>query len=125
MVKLSLALHHLGKSPIVKRVMVGNYAQLLEQAKKLAARFNITEADWLRYDDGQDWIVIEDDQDLSFAYDFATSKCKKQTTSIVPAAGPNDSAQITFTIKPKVSAPVSSLVADQEMQEEAQPAKGH
>jgi hypothetical protein len=98
-VKLSLSLHHKGMSPIAKRVSTSNYETLLEQAKKLGAKYDITEAEWLRYHDGQDWITIEDDMDLDFAYEFASTKCKKMTNSIMPASE-GQAAQITFTIKP-------------------------
>lgn len=86
LVKLSLSLHHEGKSPVAKRVMTSDYATLLDQAKKLGSKHSVTDAEWLRYNDGQDWITIEDDMDLDFAYDFATNKCKKQTSSIMPAS---------------------------------------
>jgi len=56
--------------------MASDYATLMVMAAKLAARFNM-EAEGLRYDDGHDWVMIEDDMDLDFAYDFAATKCMK------------------------------------------------
>lgn len=44
LVKLSLSLHHEGKSPIVKRVMVADYANLLDAAKKLGNNQGVTDA---------------------------------------------------------------------------------
>jgi len=76
LVKLQLSAP--GASPVCKRVMASDYATLMVMAAKLAARCN-TEPEGLRYDDGHDWIMIEDDMDLEFAYDFAATKCKKQT----------------------------------------------
>ena len=61
---------------ICKRVLASDYATLMVMAAKLAARCNM-EPEGLRYDDGHDWVMIEDDMDLEFAYDFAATKCKK------------------------------------------------
>ena len=63
-------------SPVCKRVMASDYATLMVMAAKLAARCNM-EPEGLRYDDGHDWVMIEDDMDLEFAYDFAAEKCRK------------------------------------------------
>jgi len=123
LVKLSLNLLQQGKSPVCKRVFAASFASLVDQAKKLAARHGVTEAEWLTYHDGHDWIMVEDDQDLDFAYDFAASKCKKQTQSIVPAQAPGEVSQITFTIKPKARG-AETMEVDEEMKEEPQPAKG-
>jgi len=101
LVKLSHT-QHKDKSPIVKRVMAADYATLLATAKKLDSQHYAQDEKWLRYHDGEDWIQVEDDMDLEFAYDFAQNKCKKQTSSITPATD-DSSAQITFTIKPNVN----------------------
>lgn len=70
--------------------------------------------------------------DLDFAYDFAATKCKKQTSSIMPASN-GQTAQITFSIKPHGAAAASSRSTaatmvnqeDEDMKDEAQPAIGH
>lgn len=64
LVKISLNLDKQGKSPVCKRVVAADYASLVEQAKKLASRYGISEAEWLTYNDGHDSIMVEDDQDL-------------------------------------------------------------
>jgi len=56
--------------------MASDYATLMVQAAKLAAKSNMLPLG-LQYHDGHDWIMIEDDMDLEFAYDFAASKCKR------------------------------------------------
>lgn len=57
-------------SPVCKRVVAGDYATLMVMAAKLATKCN-SEPEGLRYKDGSDWVMVEDDQDLEFAYDFA------------------------------------------------------
>mmetsp|Transcript_86273 Transcript_86273/g.118954 ORF Transcript_86273/g.118954 Transcript_86273/m.118954 type:complete len:258 (+) Transcript_86273:59-832(+) len=84
-------------SPVCKRVMASDYATLMVQAAKLAQKCQ-SAPECLRYHDGHDWVMIEDQQDLEFAYEFA-AKSKQQTQSVVPAFVNGDSAQIIFNIK--------------------------
>ena len=51
-------------------MVAGDYATLMVMAAKLATKCN-SEPEGLRYKDGSDWVMVEDDQDLEFAYDFA------------------------------------------------------
>jgi len=104
-------------SPVCKRVMASDYATLMVMAAKMAARVNM-EPEGLRYDDGHDWVMIEDDMDLEFAYDFADGKCKRNTQSIVPATIPGEPSQIVFNIKLKGIAE-SGAPENEEMREEA------
>jgi len=64
--------------PICKRVVAGNFNTLMLQAAKIAERAN-KELECLRYNDGHDWVMVEDDLDLQFAYEYATITCKQQT----------------------------------------------
>jgi len=50
--------------------MAADYATLMVQAARLAQKAQ-SEPEGLRYHDGHDWVMIEDQQDLEFAYDFA------------------------------------------------------
>ena len=93
----------MGKKPVCKRVKESDYASLMTVATKLAAKRNM-EPEGLRYDDGHDWVMIEDDEDLELAYDFATTKCTEQTASIIPAQKPGKASQIIFNIKMKEDA---------------------
>lgn len=115
--KLSLDLTAQNKSPVVKRVLASDYTTLVNQAKTLGARHGISEADCqLRYHDGDNWIIVEDDQDLELAFAIATSSTMK----------------LIFTIKPdkvrqsQVST-AASVAVDEEMKDEGQQAatSGH
>ena len=81
--------------------MVSDYATLMVAAAKLAAKYDM-EPEGLRYDDGHDWVMIEDDTDLEFALDFATNLCKRPTQSFVPATLPGEATQVIFDIKMKM-----------------------
>ena len=109
--KLSLDLTAQNKSPVVKRVLASDYTTLVNQAKALGAKHGISEDECqLRYHDGDNWVIVEDDQDLELAYTIATSSMK-----------------LIFTIKPNkvrqsqdsTSAFVAVAVAiDEEMKDE-------
>lgn len=86
-VKLSLDLSAQGKSPVVKRVLASDYATLMAQANKLAASKGVSETDCaLRYYDGDNWVIVEDDEDLQLAFAIALSDTKKLLFSIKPAS---------------------------------------
>lgn len=109
-VKLSLDLTAQNKSPVVKRVLASDYATLMKQAKNLGIRHGISEADChLRYHDGENWIIVEDDQDLELAFAIATSNTSK----------------LMFTIKPESStasqvSTSATVATDEEMKDEGQ-----
>ena len=107
MVKLQLC--EPGSDPVCKRVMASDYATLMLMAAKLAARCD-SEPEGLRYDDGHDWVMIEDDMDLDFAYDFAEKNCKKETQSVVPPGQDGSPSQIIFNIKMTGKAKVEEKV---------------
>lgn len=78
----------------------------------MAAKHNVEVGNCpLRYFDGDNWVIVEDDDDLKLAFALAMS----------------DSKKITFSVKP-VNSPVSKEIhsaEDEEMkQEEAEPATG-
>ena len=62
-VKLSLDLSTQGKNPIVKRVLATDYDKLMAQAQALAEKYGATVLN-LQYYDGDDWTVVEDNNDL-------------------------------------------------------------
>ena len=73
-VKLSLDVAAQGKSPVVKRVMASNFEQLLTTAKNLATKNGVNpEQINLRYHDGDNWVVVEDDDDVQLAFTLARS----------------------------------------------------
>ena len=73
-VKLSLDVAAQGKSPVVKRVMASNFEQLLTTAKNLATKNGVnSESINLRYHDGDNWVVVEDDDDVQLAFSLALS----------------------------------------------------
>ena len=85
-VKLSLDLSAQNKSPVVKRVLASDYATLLTQAKTLGAKHGVREEDCqLRYHDGDNWIIVEDTQDLELAFAIATSSTNKLIFCIKPS----------------------------------------
>ena len=84
-VKLSLDLTAKNKSPVVKRVLASDYTTLMNQAKSLGSRHGISENDCqLRYHDGDNWIIVEDDQDLELAFAIATSSTMKLIFTVKP-----------------------------------------
>jgi len=62
-VKLSLDVSSQGKSPVVKRVLATDYDTLMAQAKTLAGKHGISGCN-LRYYDGDNWVIVEDNDDL-------------------------------------------------------------
>jgi hypothetical protein len=118
-VKLTLDLVAQGKSPIVKRVIATNYENLLNHAKKLAAKHEVNPEEInLRYHDGDNWVVVEDNDDVQLAFTLARSS----------------NGKVIFTIKASAAAPEISAFAstattmnnmDEEMKEPAVVAKGH
>lgn len=85
-VKLSLDLSAQNKSPVVKRVLASDYATLLSQAKALGAKHGVREEDCqLRYYDGDNWVIVEDNQDLELAFAIATSSTSKLIFTIKPS----------------------------------------
>lgn len=86
-VKLSIDMAAQRKSPIVKRVLASDFATLTAQAKTLAAKHGIDAGNTpLRYFDGENWVIVEDDDDLKLAFAIAMSSTKKLTFSIKPVA---------------------------------------
>merc|ERR1719242_2421107 len=105
-VKLCLDLSAKQMSPVVKRVRATDYATLMAQAAKLAAKYNLSEEGCqLRYHDGDNWVIVEDDQDLELAFAIATSTNMKLQFNVRPAGKPQRAAQED----------------DEEMKEEEQP----
>jgi len=50
---------------VVKRVLASDYTTLTNQAKALGAKHGVREEECLlRYHDGDNWVIVEDDQDL-------------------------------------------------------------
>ena len=73
-VKLSLDLTAQGKSPIFKRVQASDYQTLITAANKLAAKHEISpEEIKLKYHDGDNWVVVEDDNDVQMAFSIANN----------------------------------------------------
>ena len=103
-VKLCLDMSAQRMSPIVKRVMATDFDTLTAQAKKLASKHGVNENECqLRYHDGDNWVIVEDDQDLELAFAIATSTNMK----------------LTFNIKPvSVSQVQPAQVEDEEMKDE-------
>ena len=67
-VKISLDRSVNNKYPIFKRVAATDFATLTNHATALAAEHSISEDDVkLRYFDGENWVIVEDDQDLQLA----------------------------------------------------------
>ena len=93
-VKLSLDLAGQGKSPIVKRVMASNFETLLTTAKNLATKNQVNPEEInLRYHDGDNWVVVEDDDDVQLAFTLARSNNGKVIFAIkTSAAAPEISA---------------------------------
>merc|ERR1712110_1146690 len=115
-VKLSLDLAGQGKSPIVKRVMASNFETLLTTAKNLATKNQVNPEEInLRYHDGDNWVVVEDDDDVQLAFTLARSNNGKVIFAIkTSAAAPEISAFATTA---------ASMEVDEEVKEPA--AKGH
>ena len=85
-VKLSLDLSAQNKSPVVKRVLASDYMTLMNQAKALGAKHGVSEEDCqLRYHDGDNWVIVEDTQDLELAFAIGLSTSNKLIFSIKPS----------------------------------------
>ncbi len=97
-IKLSLDLSAQRKSPVVKRVQPSDYDTLLSVAKKMASKHGLSEEGCkLKYNDGESFVVVEDDDDLEMAYAIAQS----------------GSMKLMFLIKhPDASAPADIDMAD-------------
>ena len=109
-VKLSLDLSAQNKSPVVKRVLASDYTTLMNQAKALGTKHGLSEADCqLRYHDGDNWVIVEDNQDLELAFAIATSSTMKLIFSIKPAGVSASQVSTSATVP-----------ADEEMKEESQ-----
>ena len=113
-VKLSLDVAAQGKSPVVKRVMPSNFDTLLTTAKNLATKNGVNPEEInLRYHDGDNWVVVEDDDDVQLAFTLARSS----------------NGKVIFTIKstkavasaPEISA-FATTATTMEVDEEVQPA---
>lgn len=120
-VKLSLDLASQGKSPIVKRVIATNYENLINHAKKLAAKHEVNPEEInLRYHDGDNWVVVEDDDDVQLAFTLARSSNGKVIFNIKSSAAAPEISAFAST------ATTMNNVADEEMKEPvAAGAKGH
>ena len=71
-VKISLDLSHQGKSPIYKKILASDYQSLITAANKLATKHEISPAEIkLKYHDGDNWVVVEDDNDVQMAFALA------------------------------------------------------
>ena len=116
-VKLSLDVAAQGKSPVVKRVMASNFDTLLTTAKNLATKNGVNPEEInLRYHDGDNWVVVEDDDDVQLAFTLARSS----------------NGKVIFTIKstkavasaPEISAfaTTATTATTMEVDEEVQPA---
>ena len=124
-IKLSLDLSAQNKSPVVKRVLASDYATLLSQAKALGAKHGVREEECLlRYHDGDNWVIVEDESDLELAFAIATSTTSKLIFSIKPASPPASSLGFAQS-QVSTSATVQATVADEEMRDEGQQATGH
>ena len=121
-VKLSLDVAAQGKSPVVKRVMASNFDTLLTTAKNLATKNGVNaEAINLRYHDGDNWVVVEDNDDVELAFTLARSSNGKVIFSIKSSAAAS---------APEISAfaTTATTATTMEVDEEVQPAaaaKGH
>ena len=109
---------------MVKRVLASDYATLLNQAKTMGAKHGVREEDcMLRYHDGDNWVIVEDDQDLELAFAIATSCSNKLIFSIKPA-----SSSLGFTqsmVSTSAATATQATGADEEMKDEGQQATGH
>ena len=123
-IKLSLDLSAQNKSPVVKRVLASDYATLLSQAKALGAKHGVREEECLlRYHDGDNWVIVEDESDLELAFAIATSTTSKLIFSIKPASPASSLGFAQSQVS--TSATVQATVADEEMRDEGQQATGH
>ena len=71
-VKISLDLSHQGKSPIFKKILAADFQTLITAANKLATKHEISpEEIKLKYHDGDNWVVVEDENDVQMAFAMA------------------------------------------------------
>ena len=102
-VKLSLDLTAQGKSPIFKRVQASDYQTLITAAHKLATKHAISPQEIkLKYHDGDNWVVVEDENDVQMAFACAQ---RNNVKLIFAIRHPNSSLSVQEEVKfqkPKV-----------------------
>ena len=87
------------REKIHKAVKKGDYASLMVEATNIAASYGLEAKQGLEYYDGSSWVLVENDQDLAFAFEFASIHAKSKTRSVRPARTPEECNQITFSIR--------------------------
>ena len=107
--------------------MASNFDTLLTTAKNLATKNGVNPNDInLRYHDGDNWVVVEDDDDVQLAFTLARSSNGKVLFTIKSsdaASAPEISAFANTATTTATT--INTMEVDEEMKEPAAAAKGH
>ena len=87
-VQLSVDLSALNKESVSKSVPVSNFASILGEAKSYGAANGLKYKHCqMRYNDGENWVIVEDEQDLELAYACASRSDNKITFTVSSMKG--------------------------------------
>ena len=87
-VQLSVDLSAQNKDSVTKRVSASDFATILGEAKAYGAANGMKYKHChMRYNDGENWVIVEDEQDLELAYAVASRSDNKITFTISSMKG--------------------------------------
>ena len=76
--KLSLYGPH---KPVWKEIATTDFETMMNEAKQIAEPAQV---EYLQYHDGDSWVIVEEQQDLDAAFNFAIAR-REKTRSVIPS----------------------------------------